>query len=67
MVGASQVIREAIEKGNKEGIMSRANHYYLKAIAVSLSEILKIYRKNGVIPNFIIIDPNSNQSMQEET
>jgi len=49
-------IIEAIEKGNKEKYMTRANHYYLKAIAISLREILKTYKKNGVIPNFIVIN-----------
>lgn len=55
-------IEEAIEKGNKEQIMSRANHFYLKAIAISLREILKIYKTQGVIPNFVIIDPESTLS-----
>jgi len=49
-------IIEAIEKGNKESWLSRGNHYYLKAIAISLREILKIYKEHGVIPNFIVMN-----------
>jgi len=49
-------IIEAVDKGNHENVLSRANHYYLKAIAMSLREILKIYKKGGVVPNFIFVD-----------
>ena len=56
-------IIEAIDKGNKAVWGEQANRYYLKAIAISLREILKIYIKQGVIPNFIILDQTSFESL----
>lgn len=58
-------INALIDKGDTTQFMSQGDHYYLKAIAISLREILKRFDEKGVVPNFVIIDPSCSEEATE--